>query len=217
MSATTNLFQPTHDLTVINSTKINKKVTQILSALFPASPDHPPDSAENTIVQITARSRAASKLITVVEIVKREVVARLAKETKKKGRKLWQYSTVFGQTLEPKQAPVKVLFSKEVKGTQQERADRSESPRDEAEEVGVMEERQSRKRKAPPADATSELEEGEEDEREYFETLAPGTKRLCVAADPEVGKKPVEEAMLRIVLAWRAVEGCSGWGVQVVP
>ena len=70
-----------HNLTIISSSKIHNKVTRVLSLLGlstpPTLPEDPPKDASSLdatiIVALSAKAPVASKLITIVEIVKREI------------------------------------------------------------------------------------------------------------------------------------------------
>jgi hypothetical protein len=59
-------------LSVISSTQISSRTTAILSAL---SPDVPSDGEKPVIVRLTSQSRTASKLISIVEIAKRDLAS----------------------------------------------------------------------------------------------------------------------------------------------
>lgn len=108
-----------HDLTVISSSKINQKVTQILNLLHPlvrlgadGGPNQPesiskskednvpPPSETGTVVRISVKSNVASKAISIVEIVKRELRSRKSKDQGLNVR-LHQYNQLRGVRLPP--------------------------------------------------------------------------------------------------------------------
>ncbi|KAJ9642491.1 hypothetical protein H2199_004872 [Coniosporium tulheliwenetii] len=82
----------THPIT--SSSKMHTKVTSVLSQLsselpVPTAPTDPPKEAERpTIIALSARSKAATKLVSVIEVVKRELDGR--------GWSWWQYNGVHG-------------------------------------------------------------------------------------------------------------------------
>lgn len=108
-----------HDLTVISSSKINQKVTQILKLLYPESDNKnegvKPDASAKTkeqsngiIVRLSAKSNVASKAISVAEIVKREITSQRAKARddptmQQSVPQLFQYTQLHGVRLPPKQ------------------------------------------------------------------------------------------------------------------
>lgn len=113
-SSLEKLYQ-THDVTVISSAKINKKVSYVLGLLAPDnSATTKPQMVRATtqladgqnvaqkpvVVSLSAKSAVASKLITIVEIVKRELEARQREQKTKDGSPaMWQYTRVHGELL----------------------------------------------------------------------------------------------------------------------
>lgn len=103
------------DVTVISSAKINKKVSYVLGLLAPgdstttrlqtAGVTTTPSNGQNVaqkpvVVSLSAKSAVASKLITIVEIVKRELQAkRTEHKTKDRTPVVWQYARVHGELL----------------------------------------------------------------------------------------------------------------------
>jgi len=85
-----------HALTVISSSKIHAKVSQILALLYPQNLPSPPP-----LVALTTKSTVANKLISIIEIIKREVA--LPKENDDKQRRLYQYTTIKGVVTAEKQ------------------------------------------------------------------------------------------------------------------
>lgn len=125
-----------YELNVISSTKISQKTKQILRifGVLPSAPNaqHAEDTAQPApnslpaVVAITARANVASKLISVVEIVKRDLAKRAKAQsdasaetgedrnattvTAANGQKqLYQYTTVISTTVAVKLKPVKTI------------------------------------------------------------------------------------------------------------
>lgn len=73
-------------LSVISSTQISTRVSQILEKLGNVTPDGKP-----VIIALASKSKVASKLISIVEIVKRELTA--------KNIKCYQYNALLSQLI----------------------------------------------------------------------------------------------------------------------
>jgi hypothetical protein len=149
-------------LNIISSNKINQKTTQIqrLLGLLPPSgkdvifADQSSKAGKNAVVAISAKAQVASKLITVVEILKREV-AKWTKEravngaTEHKSLKLFQYSNVTTTTIEVKPKPAKQEKSKKVKDVPALKAEGTSEAAKESEQS------KKRKRLASSQDSTA--------------------------------------------------------------
>jgi len=86
-----------HALTVISSSKIHAKVSQTLALLYSQ-----PLSSALPLIALTTKSTVANKLISIVEIVKREVAS--PEENDDKKRRLYQYTTIKGVVTAGKQS-----------------------------------------------------------------------------------------------------------------
>ena len=79
-------------LSVINSTSISKRTAAIIAQLGDASP-----KSKIVVIALTAKSRAANKLISIVEIAKRELATR--------DTTCFQYNDLICETIEIKRNP----------------------------------------------------------------------------------------------------------------
>lgn len=201
MPTATTLLQPTHTFTVITSTQIHKKVTQLLSLLFP---DTTLPGSTNPVVQLTLKSGSASKLITIVEIVKREASARL-KNNGGTGKRLVQVTKVFSEE--------RIAKSDHGPG-EAARRQRPAMQDDKQDNTGgeTITATTTAKRKLHSVEADES-----DDEELAFETLTESAKRLCSAAAPEA-KKARPKAVLTVFLTMvqRGEEEAFGPEAQIV-
>jgi hypothetical protein len=133
----------TADTTVISSTAINAKVTQILKLLDPLTPvpgsaTAPQSSgsapaAASRLVHISSRSKDASKAITVAEIVKRSLSER--------GMKCYQYTTAAPVLAETDRAELGKPQAVKTTAEDGQEEDEDVEEEDAFEELGTPEER----------------------------------------------------------------------------
>ena len=89
-----------HAINIISSTSISTKATTMIKHLT----TEPQQDAKSTICKLTARSNVANKLISIVEIAKREILASSSRsDARHDGGSLYQYSALGSEmvTLKP--------------------------------------------------------------------------------------------------------------------
>jgi hypothetical protein len=116
-------------MSINSSTKMGKKVTQVLQILsdYPAIPPRKPK-----VVQLHSKASAASKMITIAEIAKREIVTG--------GGKWFQYNTVEEVMVEQKETQKKGQDKDKRRNTQKKVVDEEDEDANEDERVGDVSE-----------------------------------------------------------------------------
>ncbi|KAL9058185.1 MAG: hypothetical protein Q9162_001909 [Coniocarpon cinnabarinum] len=238
---------PTHHINVISSSKIEKKVTQLLTILFPpvdadsekivsrkaaqisnqtgtasAADIKPVEARDSTVsrsqatkspvIHLTATSPVANKLISIVEIVKRETASRLngqlpasSEDVKSsKPRKLWQYTSLTHQAPKPKGPKPRVKSETDAAPLAADAEDGASVPKN-----NVVD--QSLKRKRDDSIVNDE----EDEDAHFFERLDSSTKHLALAVKL---KEPRPVPVLCIVLSLERMAKLdpAGWGEQSV-
>ncbi|KAI9855200.1 MAG: hypothetical protein M1830_006480, partial [Pleopsidium flavum] len=151
-------------MSIISSSKIETKVKTLLTRLGKFSWANP--NGKPSIVVLSAKAGVAGKMVSVVEIAKREIEA--------DGAKWWQYSRVYGQMTELKEKP-----SKRIDG---------------GKTLLEWEKKQAEKADAVAQDTGKEVEDltmteadgGEEIEEEAFETVAQNGNGALVTPTEEI-------------------------------
>ena len=208
-------------LTVNASSKISSKVTHVTSELFSER-----GIESSIVVEVNANGSAANKLITIVEIVKREAAKRLAEIDKAshsnnpktlKPEKLWQYSRLRGED----------KFSTSVSHTVKGSAAKNDATKTAttalapANRPDTMVETLINVPKSSSGSAFCKKRTIDElsDHEDTFEMLQPATKRLCKAAALEISETPktIPVLSIRLSLTRMDVLKSQGWGEQCVP
>lgn len=234
----------THTTTIISSSKINKKVTWTLSTLFPSiypNPNQPnskitiDNETEAVVISLTAKANVSSKLVSVVEIVKREVARSLeckpliegdgskGGKSREGGRrepgvedvKLFQYTTVHALPREQRAsgvpAPAKGVLAN---GKKRQRRNSASLPH-------LVELADATAESPPGAEPTTlkTTAQHEESDDEYFTTLQSHADSVIRDLD-SVGKAGTEterdSSVMTIWLSRRRIGGLEQEGEQIV-
>lgn len=201
---------------IISSSKIQNKVNQVLDLIL---------SDDVVVVELSAKSEVASKLISIVEIVKREAASRLEKgdeESPKENKRLHQYSSLHESPAthkhpndEHNRSLIKQPQTSETEGPITWTKEIKQSPIS-AQSVPV--EGEGRETDANPHKKRKTKAVGDESEDDFFENMAPMTERLLDAAAQEEVSKPHPVPVLKIYLSLKPIQQLrEAYGEQCVP
>ena len=218
-----------HNLTIISSSKIYNKVSRVLSLLglfTPPSPLDDPTKEDSSldatvIVALSAKASVGSKLITIVEIVKREIARRRDDnagveevEAQKRSPTVFQYSAVKGVVVPQKVNETKRAGNKKRKRDddpepltiteQKEKSDCAEAP-------GPKTAMTPSPPAAPPLDLSAshavvdnnELDGDDNDDEAFFETLKHTPAAAALGVD---GSKARATPFLTIFLCTQSIK-----------
>jgi len=160
-------LQSKYDITsmsIISSSKVETKVKTLLTRLGNFS--WADKDGKPAIVVLSAKAGVAGKMVSVVEIAKREIEAQ--------GAKWWQYSRVYGQTTELKEKPSKGTDGgKTLLEWEKEQAEKADAM---AEDMG----------KEADDLTMTDADDGEEVGEEAFETVAQNGNGSFVTPTEEI-------------------------------